>query len=70
MGKIGDPEVKKMLGTNSDQAMADGAFGLPWFVAENAQGEKESYWGVDHMGQVVDFLGLNRGSEPGLRAML
>lgn len=70
MGKVGDPEVKKALGANSDQAMADGAFGLPWFVAENAKGEKEAFWGVDHLGQVVEFLGLDRGLEPGLRAML
>lgn len=70
MGKIGDAQIKKMLSTNSEQAMADGAFGLPWFVAENAQGAKEAFWGVDHLGQVVEHLGLDRKGEPGLRAML
>lgn len=70
MGQIADPEVKKMLSANTDRAMGDGAFGLPWFVAENGKGEREEFWGVDHLGQVVEFLGLDRGLEPGLRAML
>lgn len=70
MGKIADPQVKKLLSSNTDKAMDEGAFGLPWFVAENGKGEKEAFWGVDHLGQVVEFLGLDRGSEPGLRAML
>ncbi len=33
-------------------------------------GEKESFWGVDHIGQVVEHLGLPRKDEPGYRAML
>lgn len=70
MGKIADPQVKKMLSANSEQAMEEGAFGLPWFVCENGKGEKEAFWGVDHLGQVVEFLGLDRGLERGLRAML
>lgn len=70
MGKIGDAEVKKALSQNTEQAMGEGAFGLPWFVAENVSGEKEGFWGVDHLGQVVEHLGLERGQEPGLRAML
>lgn len=31
---------------------------------------REVFWGVDHMGQVVEHLGLDRKSESGLRAML
>ena len=55
--------------------MADGAFGLPWFVATNPKGETEGYWGFDHIGQVADHLGLERPkagkkSEVGWRAML
>ena len=42
--KMSSPEAKKRLSENSDAAMAEGAFGLPWFVATNAQGEKESFW--------------------------
>lgn len=70
MEKIGAPEVKKALSTNTEKAMDDGAFGLPWFVATNANGETEEFWGVDHMAQVVEHLGLDRKQEPGLRAML
>ncbi|KAK3691703.1 hypothetical protein LTR37_018496 [Vermiconidia calcicola] len=70
MEKMSSAEAKKRLSENSDAAMAEGAFGLPWFVATNANGEKESFWGVDHMGQVVEHLGLERKDEPGLRAML
>lgn len=71
MEKISSADVKKRLGTNSDKALADGAFGLPWFVATNEKGETDSYWGIDHMGQLVDFLELKRkeGGE-GFRALL
>jgi len=63
------------LAANTDQAMADGAFGLPWFVATNANGVTKGYWGFDHIGQLVDHLGLDRPkagskSEGGWRAML
>ncbi len=68
--KVGSAEVKKRLSENSDWAMEKGAFGLPWFVATNAKGEEESFWGVDHLGQVVEHLGLERRDEPGLRALL
>ena len=70
MEKMSSPEAKKKLSENSDYAMAEGAFGLPWFVATNEKGDKEAFWGVDHMGQVVEHLGLERKDEPGLRAML
>lgn len=69
MDKIGSPEAKKALKDNSDVSMAEGAFGLPWWVATNVKGEKEAFWGFDHLGQVIDHLGLER-SEQGLRAML
>ena len=70
MEQISTAAVKKKLTDNSDDAMAAGAFGLPWFVATNSSGEMETFWGVDHMGQVVEHLGLERKDEPGLRAML
>jgi 2-hydroxychromene-2-carboxylate isomerase len=40
--KAGQPEAKKRLSENSDLAMAEGAFGLPWFVATNSRGEATS----------------------------
>ena len=35
----GKPEAKKRLSENSDASMAEGAFGLPWFVATNSRGQ-------------------------------
>ena len=71
MGKLGDKEIKARLTRNTEIAVEEeGCFGLPWFVATNSQGEKEGFWGVDHMGQVLEFLGLDRGKESGLRCML
>ena len=66
----GGKDVKAKLGSNSDEAMSEGAFGLPWFVCTNASGERATFWGVDHMGEVADFLGLERDGERGFRAML
>ncbi len=43
-------------------------------AATNAQGEKECFWGFDHLAQVTNHLGLDRpaavSSEGGWRAML
>jgi hypothetical protein len=43
-------EGKELFGKNTDRALADGAFGLPWFVATNGEGKTETFWGVDHLG--------------------
>lgn len=51
---------KKQLEANTTAAIEDGAFGMPWFVATTPSGGKECFWGVDHLGQVVDALGLER----------
>jgi hypothetical protein len=61
---------KALLTANTDQAFADGAFGLPWMVCTNAAGETEGFFGVDHLGQVAEFLGLRKGSGSGWRALL
>jgi len=68
-------EVKKLLTAKTDEALAEGSFGLPWYAATNAEGKKECYWGFDHIAQVADHLGLERpkssiASERGWRAML
>ncbi|KAK3178243.1 hypothetical protein OEA41_000376 [Lepraria neglecta] len=72
--KATSDEVKKLLSIKTDEVLAEGAFGLPWFVATNAKGEKECYWGFDHIAQVTDHLGLEKpkpdNSEGGWRAML
>ena len=53
-------EVRALLRQNTEQAVAQGACGLPWFTAYNAQGERDNFWGFDHVGQVVTFLGLGK----------
>ena len=63
-------EVKKVLGGNTNKAFEDGAFGLPWFVATNKKGETEGYWGVDHMGQLCDHLGIERPESREWRSLL
>ncbi|KAF2795632.1 thioredoxin-like protein [Melanomma pulvis-pyrius CBS 109.77] len=63
-------QAKKALVGYTDTAFAEGAFGLPWFVATNSRGETESYWGIDHMGQLCDHLGLERPDGRGWRALL
>lgn len=62
---------KAILAENTDRAFADGAFGLPWFACENDRGEKQGFWGVDHLGAVLDFLGLEKpAGRGGWKAML
>ncbi|KAK1761153.1 glutathione S-transferase kappa 1 [Echria macrotheca] len=64
---------KQTLIQNTDKAFEDGAFGLPWMVCTNTDGQTEGFWGVDHIGQVVQFLGLDRTkglAKTGWRAVL
>lgn len=56
---IGQKDVKDRLGANTQKAFEAGAFGLPWLACENEKGEKEGFWGFDHLGQVCGFLGLD-----------
>lgn len=58
-------EIKTALTANTDAAFDTGAFGLPWMVCTDSQGKTEGFWGVDHLGQVVQFLGLDKGSGEG-----
>ncbi|GMF84403.1 unnamed protein product [Aspergillus oryzae] len=67
---MGHAEVKERLKANTDQAFKSGAFGIPWFECTNIKGETEGFWGIDHLGQVADFLGLDRGSDRGFKAVL
>jgi 2-hydroxychromene-2-carboxylate isomerase len=75
----GGAEAKKRLAENTDRAFESGAFGIPWFECVNDKGEQEGFWGFDHLGQVVRFLGLKdegagqvaaTGLVEGMKAML
>lgn len=63
-------EVKAALTANTDKSFKEGAFGLPWFQCTNAEGKTEGFWGIDHLGVVADFLGLDSSREAGFRALL
>lgn len=39
-------------------------------AATNENGETENFWGVDHMGQLCDHLGLEKPNGKGWRALL
>ena len=49
------PENKKRV---LDQTMGSGAFGAPWIVAVNGDGEKKAWFGNDRWDQVFDHLGV------------
>jgi 2-hydroxychromene-2-carboxylate isomerase len=57
---------------STERAFREGAFGLPWMVCTNAKGETEGFWGVDHLGCVAEFMGLERekAKAKGWKAML
>lgn len=55
-------EGKAVLAKNTDIAINDGAFGLPWFTCTNSKGETEGFWGVDKLGFALTFMGLEKPS--------
>lgn len=63
-------EAKAILDGNTRQVFTSGAFGLPWFDCVNAQGEKEGFWGIDHLGRLVDFLQLDASLDKSFRVLL
>jgi 2-hydroxychromene-2-carboxylate isomerase len=67
---MNNPDVKALLTANTGRSFDSGAFGLPWLVCTNTKGETEGFFGVDHLGQVADFLGLDRALDRGFRAAL
>ncbi|PYI32252.1 2-hydroxychromene-2-carboxylate isomerase [Aspergillus indologenus CBS 114.80] len=63
-------EGKSLLEANTHRAIEEGAFGLPWLACTSPTGEKEGFWGVDHLGLAAEFLGLDVGMEGGFRVMM
>ncbi|PWY93602.1 2-hydroxychromene-2-carboxylate isomerase [Aspergillus sclerotioniger CBS 115572] len=70
MEAMNHAEIKAILTANTNRAFNIGAFGIPWFECTNTKGETEGFWGVDHLGQVADFLGLDIKLDRGFRAVL
>jgi 2-hydroxychromene-2-carboxylate isomerase len=50
--RIADPEVKRILRRNTEDAITLGVFGVPTFVAGG-----ELFWGFDATDLLLDFLG-------------
>jgi 2-hydroxychromene-2-carboxylate isomerase len=63
-------EGKSILTENTEKAFADGAFGLPWIMATNSSGQTEGFWGVDHLGLVISFLGFEKPNDGGWKSLL
>jgi 2-hydroxychromene-2-carboxylate isomerase len=55
MKKAVTPENKKRV---VDQTMSAGAFGAPWIVATNAEGERKDWFGNDRWDQVFYHLSV------------
>jgi 2-hydroxychromene-2-carboxylate isomerase len=68
--QLKDTEAKAILHERTQAAFNSGAFGLPWFDCVDDQGVKESFWGVDHLGRLVDFLKLDANLDKSFRVML
>ena len=68
--QMNDQQIKALLTANTNRSFDSGAFGLPWFECTNLNGETEGFFGVDHLGQVADYLGLDRALARGFRAAL
>ncbi|CAG8314166.1 unnamed protein product [Penicillium salamii] len=64
------PEEKSVLDENTQRAFGSGAFGLPWLDCTQPGGETEGFWGIDHLGRVVDFLHLDRSLDDSFGVLL
>jgi hypothetical protein len=36
----------------------------------NPQGEKQGFWGINHLGLLIEFLGLDKGGDRAFRSLL
>lgn len=68
--ELAKTEGKKLLLQNTNQAIAEGAFGLPWFVCTDSNGRTESFWGCDRISYLAEFLSLEEPAVQGWKAVL
>jgi 2-hydroxychromene-2-carboxylate isomerase len=54
--RIDEPAIKEALRAATDQAVADGAFGVPTFIVEQG-GRRHLFWGQDRLQLVERALG-------------
>lgn len=48
--------IKDQLRRNTEDAVSEGAPGLPWIVATDRNGKTMKVWGFDHLGQILAFV--------------
>lgn len=71
MAEMGTDANKKALLDSVNEAVAEGAFGVPYFIVTGADGKRETYWGFNSLGLVIEQLGLTRDTaQGGWRALL
>lgn len=68
--KMGEQEAKDKLTANTQEAFRSGSFGAPWFEVVRGDGEKKGFWGINHLGLLIEFLGLDRGRDRAFRSLL
>jgi 2-hydroxychromene-2-carboxylate isomerase len=61
---------KTILSSNTEKAFRDGAFGVPWMVCTRSDGQRQSFWGVDHLGRLAAFLELEKPATGKWRSLL
>ncbi|RPA97512.1 thioredoxin-like protein [Choiromyces venosus 120613-1] len=57
----GKEEYKDALMENTNEAVQNGAFGVPWSVVRNAKGEETRFFGSDRFHFMWEFLGIGDG---------
>ena len=68
--QLSTSDARNFLLEKTEEVFDSGAFGLPWFQCVNAEGAKEGFWGIDHLGRLVDFLKLDVSHDQAFRVLL
>jgi glutathione S-transferase kappa 1 len=53
-----DPKWKAQLSSNTEDALAKGAYGAPWMWVRNSKGEEEPFFGSDRFHYMWDYLDI------------
>ncbi|KAL8773213.1 MAG: hypothetical protein Q9209_001889 [Squamulea sp. 1 TL-2023] len=53
-------EVKTRLTAKTEEVISKGSFGLPWYIATNAKGKEDHFWGFDNIAAVANHLGFEK----------
>ncbi|KAJ5654532.1 hypothetical protein N7490_001535 [Penicillium lividum] len=68
--ELATSDAKDILLANTQRVFDSGAFGLPWFQCVDTEGKSQGFWGIDHLGRVVDFLQLDASLDESFRVLL